>query len=80
MKYCNIYFYYDFLGYLVKLLTGGPLPSSDREFLQTMKNYFPCTYDLKVISKTRSSLANLADDYSVVRQGTGVYFEVKNFI
>lgn len=63
---------YDF-GYLIKLLTGDPLPSSESEFFEMLLTYFPNVYDIKYLMKScetlRGGLNQLADDLNVRRIG-----------
>ncbi|KAH7820608.1 putative CCR4-NOT transcription complex, subunit 7 [Monocercomonoides exilis] len=56
-------------GYLVKLLTNVPLPSSEEKFLKTLRLFFPRCYDLKLVAQTRRSLSFLGSELGVVRVG-----------
>eukprot|EP01053_Blabericola_migrator_P008105 Blabericola_migrator_1__8104@NODE_4173_length_1297_cov_214_820325_g2418_i1_p1_GENE_NODE_4173_length_1297_cov_214_820325_g2418_i1NODE_4173_length_1297_cov_214_820325_g2418_i1_p1_ORF_typecomplete_len332_score46_90CAF1/PF04857_20/1_6e46RNase_T/PF00929_24/0_02_NODE_4173_length_1297_cov_214_820325_g2418_i1621057 len=39
---------YDF-GYLLKIVTGSPLPHTSAEFRDKLADYFPCLYDIKYL-------------------------------
>ncbi|KAH0786644.1 CAF1 family ribonuclease containing protein [Histomonas meleagridis] len=64
---------YDF-GYLLKMLSGSPLPFSEEEFMVQVSKYFPNFYDLKyVVSKYESKSSGLqetANELGVKRFGT----------
>jgi hypothetical protein len=60
---------YDF-GYLVKILSGSPLPPSEETFFHMLKIWFPRTYDVKSIvrsldSALKGGLQEVADDMGV---------------
>lgn len=63
---------YDF-GYLIKLLTGEPLPPGENDFFDLLNTYFPNVYDIKYLMKSCESLKGglnqLADDLNVKRIG-----------
>lgn len=64
---------YDF-SYLLKMLSGSPLPASEEEFFKSLKIYFPNFYDLKqVVLMTdggAEGLQELANALGVTRIGT----------
>lgn len=63
---------YDF-GYLMKLVTCQALPTSETEFFELLKIYFPCIYDMKYLMKQQGSLHGglnkLAEQLEVKRIG-----------
>jgi CCR4-NOT transcription complex subunit 7/8 len=65
---------YDF-GYFVKLLTAKSLPTSEDEFFELLKLWFPTVYDIKFLrdkleNKNKGGLQDLADELEVVRIGS----------
>jgi len=84
---------HDF-GYLLKIITSKPLPEHEKQFLDTLIEYFPSFYDIKYFtSKNRdikNGLQGIADQYGVERVGQEhqagsdayvtlkVFFELKN--
>jgi CCR4-NOT transcription complex subunit 7/8 len=64
---------YDF-AYLLKILTGAPLPPAEEEFLRAFQLYFPHFYDIKhvisVIQPKVPGLKDLAKSLSVPRVGS----------
>jgi len=63
---------YDY-GYLLKLITGQPLPSTESEFFEWMVLYFPSVYDIKYMMKScenlNGGLQKLAEMLNVDRIG-----------
>lgn len=64
---------YDF-AYLVKMLSGAPLPADVKEFFALLKQYFPHVYDVKYImhmyEERVCGLQDIANDMNVTRVGT----------
>lgn len=64
---------YDF-AYLLKMLTGTTLPSTEEEFFQQLKIYFPHFYDIKYMMSLTDQkvcgLQELAKELNVSRMGT----------
>lgn len=56
-------------GYLLKLLTQGPIPTVEDDFKYLLSIWFPRLFDLKVIMKAarpvKYGLQELADEFSV---------------
>lgn len=73
IKWISFHGGYDF-GYLIKLLTAVPLPSSERDFFELLDLFFPKLYDLKylMLSSDRlfGGLNKLADTLGCERVGT----------
>lgn len=63
---------YDF-GYLLRLVTCQPLPSTESEFFDLLHVWFPCIYDVKFLMRScktlKGGLQDLADDLQVSRMG-----------
>jgi CCR4-NOT transcription complex subunit 7/8 len=63
---------YDF-GYLLKLLTGRPLPTTEEKFFEDLHVFFPVIYDIKLLMKStdtyKGGLDQLADELAVDRIG-----------
>lgn len=63
---------YDF-GYLLRLLTGKDIPSSEEEFFDLLHTFFPKMYDVKYLMKScktlKGGLQEVADDLKVRRYG-----------
>ena len=63
---------YDF-GYLLKVLTAAPLPTSEADFFDLLKLFFPTVYDIKYLMKfcdnLHGGLNKLAETLSVDRIG-----------
>jgi len=63
---------YDF-GYLLHLLTTGPMPEDADKFYDVLRLYFPCIYDLKYLMKSvktlKGGLQDVADELKVDRIG-----------
>lgn len=63
---------YDF-GYLLKVLTCAPLPTSETEFFDLLKIFFPTVYDIKYLMKfcdnLHGGLNKLAETLDVRRIG-----------
>ncbi|KAG8952878.1 hypothetical protein FRC04_003327 [Tulasnella sp. 424] len=59
------------MGYLLKILTGAPLPTSEADFKDLLAIWFPKLYDLKYVMKTtrpiKVRLQELADEFGVAR-------------
>ncbi|KAJ3372861.1 CCR4-NOT transcription complex subunit 7 [Allomyces arbusculus] len=72
VKWVSFHSGYDF-GYLLKILTGKPLPADEHEFFAWLRLYFPCIYDIKYLMKACASLKgglqDVADDLGVERIG-----------
>ncbi|KAG8984546.1 hypothetical protein FRB90_005243, partial [Tulasnella sp. 427] len=81
------------MGYLLKILTGAPLPTSEADFKDLLAIWFPKLYDLKYVMKTtrpiKVRLQELADEFAVGRINAppaaaevhlieGVYYKVRN--
>jgi CCR4-NOT transcription complex subunit 7/8 len=47
VKWMSFHSSYDF-GYLLKTLTCTELPLEEADFLEQLRTYFPCIYDVKV--------------------------------
>ena len=60
---------YDF-AYLIKMLTGSPLPPKDIDFTKSLQLYFPNFFDLKEMSQKPIGLQELAEEYGVTRVGS----------
>lgn len=71
-KWISFHSGYDF-GYFVKLLTAESLPTSEDDFFDLLKIWFPTLYDIKVMMKAtknlKGSLQEVADDLGVLRIG-----------
>jgi CCR4-NOT transcription complex subunit 7/8 len=63
---------YDF-GYLLKVLTNGPLPVNESEFFDLLKTFFPFIYDIKYLMKScdplKGGLNQVAEDLNISRIG-----------
>lgn len=62
---------HDF-GYLLKILTCQPLPSSEDDFLSLLQLYFPCIYDIKFLmeqTNLHGGLSKVAEQLGVRRIG-----------
>ncbi|WFD35525.1 CCR4-NOT core DEDD RNase subunit [Malassezia cuniculi] len=63
---------YDF-GYLLKLVTGEPLPDVEDDFFERLHLWFPCIYDVKYIMRSckslKGGLQDVADDLQISRIG-----------
>eukprot|EP00041_Stephanoeca_diplocostata_P013582 m.238598 g.238598 ORF g.238598 m.238598 type:complete len:275 (-) comp19391_c0_seq1:926-1750(-) len=63
---------YDF-GYLMKALTGKPLPENEKDFFSLLHIYFPILYDIKYLMKAcktlKGGLQEVADELGVQRIG-----------
>jgi len=63
---------YDF-GYLLRLLIGDQLPSTEEEFFESLNIYFPKIYDIKYLMKScknlRGGLQEVANTLEVKRIG-----------
>jgi CCR4-NOT transcription complex subunit 7/8 len=72
IKWISFHSGYDF-GYLLKILTGQPLPPTEEEFFELVKTYFPHIYDIKYLMKSCKSLKgglnNVAEDLEIQRLG-----------
>ena len=74
VKWISFHSHYDF-GYLLALLTSKNLPTTEAEFFEVLKTYFPNVYDVKYIMNSTKSLrgglqevANTLDISRVGRQ------------
>jgi len=72
VKWVTFHSGYDF-GYLVKLLTCRPLPTTEAEFFHILGLYFPNVFDMKYMMKFKDGyhggLSKLAEQLDVVRIG-----------
>lgn len=68
VKWITFHSGYDF-GYLLKILTCKPLPEKESEFFDLLNRFFPCIYDLKVLTNTRRGLNQVAEEMQVNRVG-----------
>lgn len=63
---------YDF-GYLLKVVTNAPLPSTESGFFEALKLWFPKIYDIKFLmrycSNLKGGLQEVADELKVQRVG-----------
>lgn len=73
VKFISFHSGYDF-GYLVKLLSGESLPTSEDLFFELLRVWFPWCYDVKFMMRASKSLKgglqDLANDLGVQRIGT----------
>ena len=51
VKWISFHSGYDF-GYLLKTLTNSDLPAEENGFMELLYTFFPCIYDVKVISNS----------------------------
>ena len=72
VKWISFHSHYDF-GYLMALLTNQNLPSTEAEFFEVLKTYFPNVYDVKYIMNScknlRGGLQELGNTLGVSRIG-----------
>lgn len=72
-KWISFHSGYDF-GYLVRLLTAMSLPTSEEQFFEWLRTWFPYCYDIKFMMRASKSLKGglqeVADDLGVTRIGT----------
>ncbi|RXK39884.1 CCR4-NOT transcription complex subunit 7/8 [Tremella mesenterica] len=72
VKWVSFHSGYDF-GYLLKLLTNEPLPSTETEFFRLLFIWFPCIYDIKHVVRSvktlRGGLQEIAESLGVQRIG-----------
>ncbi|KAG2096546.1 ribonuclease H-like domain-containing protein [Suillus discolor] len=72
-KWISFHSGYDF-GYLVRLLTAMSLPTSEEQFFEWLRTWFPYCYDIKFMMRASKSLKGglqeVADDLGVMRIGT----------
>lgn len=72
VKWITFHGTYDF-GYLLKILTCEPLPTEESEFLDLLRIWFPCVYDVKYLMKScknlKGGLQEVADTLQVERIG-----------
>ncbi len=72
VRWISFHSAYDF-GYLIKLLTGGPLPEAEPDFFELLHTYFPIVYDIKYLMKSvenlKGGLNQLAEDLQIQRIG-----------
>lgn len=68
IKWISFHSGYDF-GYLMKVLTNKCLPAEEQEFLDLVRTFFPCIYDIKFLMKScknlKGGLNDLAQDLQV---------------
>ncbi|KAJ2931855.1 hypothetical protein H1R20_g5237, partial [Candolleomyces eurysporus] len=73
VKWISFHSGYDF-GYFVKLLTAKSLPTSEDEFFDLLKLWFPTVYDIKFLMRAaknlKGGLQDVADDLGVMRIGS----------
>eukprot|EP01054_Gregarina_sp_Poly1_P000728 Gregarina_sp_Poly_1__727@NODE_1173_length_4867_cov_47_652708_g804_i0_p2_GENE_NODE_1173_length_4867_cov_47_652708_g804_i0NODE_1173_length_4867_cov_47_652708_g804_i0_p2_ORF_typecomplete_len364_score49_38CAF1/PF04857_20/4_6e46RNase_T/PF00929_24/0_026DNA_pol_A_exo1/PF01612_20/11DNA_pol_A_exo1/PF01612_20/38_NODE_1173_length_4867_cov_47_652708_g804_i06171708 len=56
---------YDF-GYLLKIVTGSPLPHTSAAFKEKLADYFPCLYDIKyLLEYVQRDSGNVQGDWSL---------------
>ena len=55
VKWISFHSHYDF-GYLIALLTSKNLPTTEAEFFEVLKTYFPNVYDVKYLMNSTKSL------------------------
>lgn len=72
VKWVSFHSSYDF-GYLLKTLTGDELPLDEQTFLECLRIFFPCIYDVKYMMTAAEGLygglSTLADTLQVERIG-----------
>lgn len=72
VKWLTFHGGYDF-GYLLKVLTAQPLPTSETDFLAVLTLYFPNFHDIKYTARTvkslKGGLAEIAEDLNCSRTG-----------
>lgn len=72
MRWITFHAGYDF-GYLLKVLTGRPLPARERDFFEALRVFFPTLYDIKYLMKfcqaLHGGLNKLAELLDVARIG-----------
>jgi len=68
VKWITFHSGYDF-GYLIKILTCKALPEQETEFFDLLNRFFPCIYDLKVLTNTKRGLNHVAEEMQVHRIG-----------
>jgi len=72
VKWISFHSGYDF-GYLLKTVSCSPLPSTETEFFELLRIWFPCIYDIKYLMKAckslKGGLQDVADDLQVSRIG-----------
>lgn len=71
IKWLSFHGSYDF-GYLLKVLTCGPLPAEETQFFDLFRTFFPSSYDLKQVAfdfEKMGGLSRLAEDLNVERFG-----------
>lgn len=82
VKWISFHGSYDF-GYLLKLLTCQPLPSSEPQFFELLHDFFPSLYDIKYIlqncpnldsSISLQKVAELLDVSCSILHATGKLF------
>jgi CCR4-NOT transcription complex subunit 7/8 len=63
---------YDF-GYLVKVVSCAPLPTTEAEFFQLLRIWFPSIYDIKYLMRScknlKGGLQDVAEELGVARIG-----------
>lgn len=71
-KWISFHSGYDF-GYFVKLLTAMSLPTTEDQFFEVLRTWFPTIYDVKFMMRAckilKGGLQDVADDLGVARQG-----------
>ncbi|GAA97487.1 uncharacterized protein L969DRAFT_83789 [Mixia osmundae IAM 14324] len=71
-KWISFHSGYDF-GYLLKVVSCAPLPTTEVEFFELLKLWFPCIYDIKYLMKAcktlKGGLQEVANDLQVTRIG-----------
>ncbi|KAF8650016.1 hypothetical protein AX16_005468 [Volvariella volvacea WC 439] len=71
-KWISFHSGYDF-GYFLKLLTAESLPTTEDEFFDLLKIWFPTVYDIKFLMRAsknlKGGLQEVADDLGVMRIG-----------
>jgi len=71
-KWISFHSGYDF-GYFVKLLTAVSLPTTEENFFELLRIWFPTVYDIKFMMRAsnvlKGGLQDVADDLGVMRIG-----------
>ncbi|PWN21127.1 ribonuclease CAF1 [Microstroma glucosiphilum] len=72
VKWVSFHSGYDF-GYLVKVVSCAPLPSTEAEFFQLLRIWFPSIYDIKYLMRScknlKGGLQDVAEELGVARIG-----------
>ena len=72
VKWISFHSHYDF-GYLIALLTSKNLPTTEAEFFEVLKTYFPNVYDVKYLmnstKRLKGGLQEVANTLDISRVG-----------